>query len=274
MCFRESGAKGADRKDVDHVVDMVDSAATAADAHANSGADCGAKMDSGADVGANVGADTGTTNDLGPQAATPVQAVTPGPQLVDGLSLWRNEVAGAPPVSVPVIRIDESDRIFIFFTTSIARVGMHYVNAEEIRGYTQCHGESCLLCQIGRSKDTRDLVPAYDLVDREVGVLLVSPNLRPHALRPQLQPILERVGRGEPPFLVTVRKAGLANFVVTTLPLPEGGDNGSRTIASFCDRLKSGDIELTAAIQSLPNSILADIPDIATVMRARGITPA
>jgi hypothetical protein len=204
-----------------------------------------------------------------------VQQPTPSPKppapLQDALKTWTAETGAAGAPDLTVLRLDASDRLVIPFTTTMARVTLHYLDASAYRGYLHCQGPDCLLCRIGRQAEVRDLLPVYDPVAQAVGVLAVSPNVRPHALRPQLAAVLRRLDEGRP-LLVTIRRLDTARFGVGTLPLPEGADDGAARILEFTRRFESGAVDLGAVYPSLTREELMAIPEVAGALRLRGVT--
>jgi hypothetical protein len=192
-------------------------------------------------------------------------------QLMDGLAAWESEAPGAGRQIMRVVRLDDNEQMFIPFTTSMTRVNLHYLDSQDMREFVHCPGETCLLCKVGRAVEMRDLFPVYDIVDRNVGVLPISPNVRANALRPQWQPVLERLRVDKEPFLVTIRKSGMAQFVVGTSPLPKGSDDGANVIAQFRAKMDAGEVDLAAVYQRLDSFVIQDIPEIARLMTAKGI---
>jgi hypothetical protein len=85
--------------------------------------------------------------------------------------------------------------------------------------------------------------------------------------------VIKRVGADAKPFLVTVKKNGASSFVVATASLPAGADDGATVIAQFQAAINSGAIDLSSAFQRVDNSVLQEIPEIATAMAAKGIPP-
>jgi hypothetical protein len=190
--------------------------------------------------------------------------------VTDALSKWEAE-AGTAPASLTEIRLDQNERLVTPFTTSVVEAVIHYLDYPSFRGYVRCNGPDCLLCKIGRQPDTRDLLPVYDVVSGAVGVLPVSPNLRPHALKPQLTPVLRQL-KDNRRVLVALRKLDKMRYNVAILPLPEDADDGARTIAEFLAQFENDAIDLRAVYPQLSNEDLADIPEIATQVKLRGIT--
>src|SRR5262249_50804354 len=135
-----------------------------------------------------------------------------------------------------------------------------------------CNGPNCLLCRIGRRAESRDLWPVYDVVTQVVGVLPISANLRPHALKPQLMPVLRHL-QANKRVLLGICKPDRMRFSVDHLELPEDADDGADEIARFQAQLEDGVIDLAAVYPQMTNEELAAIPEVATVATLRGIVP-
>lgn len=192
---------------------------------------------------------------------------------VDALTLWGAEAGGTGPATMRVIRLDANERLVIPFTTELTRVQVHYLDYASVRDFVHCVGAGCLLCRLGRQVETRDLLPVYDAVDRAVGVLAVSPNVRPNALRPQLMPILQRLKNGSR-LLVGLRKQDNTRFSVATYELPEGADDGTDAILKFKEQFDGGQIDLGSVFTRLSNEDLAAVPEISTLMTMKGVKPS
>jgi hypothetical protein len=201
----------------------------------------------------------------------PAPGKQPTGRLTDALAKWEAG-AGPAPTSLEEIRIDLNERLLIPFCLEVGEAVTHFLDYPSFRGYVRCNGPGCLLCKIGRKPETRDLMPVYDVISRAVGVLAVSPNMRPHALRPQLTPILRRLKDNER-VLIAVRKLDRLRYTVTTLPLPEDADDGADPIAQFQAQVEDGAIDLAVVYPQLANEELAAIHEIATVIKIRGIVP-
>jgi len=190
---------------------------------------------------------------------------------IDGLALWDSEACATPATSLSVVRVDGNERLLVPFTTVMLRKQLHYVSCPAVSGYLQCNGDGCLLCRVGRQQDVRDLWPVYDVLEKQIGVLPISPNLRPQALRPQLAPILRRLKGGKEIFLISVRKLETAKFVVTTLALPEDAEDGAASIQAFQDQFAAGTVDLAGVYPRLSNEELAAIPEVATALKLKGL---
>jgi hypothetical protein len=203
------------------------------------------------------------------QTANPSAPKSPG-GLTDALSAWDAECGAQAPSPLEAIRLDASERLVIPFTTTIQRVETHYVDYPSLQGYLRCSGPECLLCHIGRHRDQRDLLPVYDPIARAVGVLPISPSMRPPALRPQLTPILRQMRAGQR-VLITVRKTDRTGYAVAATPLCEGADDGAEAILKFLARFDAGGVELAAVFPQPTAEELAAVPEIAAMMRIKGL---
>jgi hypothetical protein len=189
----------------------------------------------------------------------------------DALALWGQESVSASPVGLSAVRLDANERLVIPFTTALLRSQVHYFDSTAIQGYVHCLGSACLLCRLGRQVDVRDLLPVYDAVDKVVGVLPVSPNLRPNALRPQLMPILQRLNKEQRKLLVGIRKPEKTRFIVAVYDLPEQVDDGADVILRFTDEFQAGRIDLGSVFPRLTNEELAAVPEVAAMMAMKGV---
>ena len=191
-------------------------------------------------------------------------------QLVDGLALWEEGGEG-PGADLAVIRLDQNERLLVPFTTMLLSMDLHYLDYPSLQGYVQCNGPDCLLCRVGRKQEKRGVWPIYDLLEKSVGVLLISPNQRPHSLRCLLQPVFRRLDEGEGPLLLSLRKDG-PKYSGSALPLPRDAEDGAAAIRAFRERFDAGQVDLGSPLQKLANEDLAMIEEIKVHMVAKGIT--
>jgi hypothetical protein len=191
-------------------------------------------------------------------------------QPVDGLALWEQGGEG-PGADLAVIRLDQNERLLVPFTTTVLPMVLHYLDYPSRQGYVQCNGPGCLLCRVGRQQEKRDVWPIYDILEKAVGVLLISPNQRLHSLRCLLLPVFRRLAGGEGPLLLSLRKDG-SKFSGSTLPLPEAADHGAAAIRTFLEQVEAGQVDLGSPLQKLANEDLALIEEIKVHMVAKGIT--
>jgi hypothetical protein len=200
----------------------------------------------------------------------PATSPKPPAPLQDALDTWTAETGSAGPANVAAVRVDGNEKLLILFTTSMARVRLHFLDAAALRSFVHCAGGDCLLCRAGRQTETRDLLPVYDAVAQAVAVLPVSPSLRPQALRPQLAPALRQVKDGAR-LVLSVRKVDNVRFAVGTFPLPDDADDGADKIGAFVEQINAGTIDLGAAFPRLGAEELAAIPEVASALRMKGI---
>jgi hypothetical protein len=200
----------------------------------------------------------------------PAQASQP---LTDALTLWRTEMPSAGPTALSLIRLGPDERLVIPFTPLVVRASVHFVNDPAGRSYIHCGGHGCLLCRLGRQVETRDLLPLFDILDKVVGVLPVSRSLRPRALQPQLLPVLQRLEK-QGRLLLGIRKPDNVSFVVTSYDLPATAADGADVIAAFKEQFDAGRIDLGSVYARVSNEELAAVPEVATLMAAKGVSLA
>jgi len=199
---------------------------------------------------------------------TPTQTVHTD-RLCDGLKLWEAEAeSGSPPLSP--IHIGTSERFLILFTISMVRCDLHFLDFPTYRDCVRCRRRNCLLCRIGQRSQRRDLLPAYDFIEKEVGVLPISLDLHPQALRSQLLPMLRRLRETDEPVLIAVDRSG-ERFNVTSLPLSEDVNDGAAVIQPFRAQLNSGEIDLAAAYPLIPDGELATVEEIGALIMIKGL---
>lgn len=202
----------------------------------------------------------------------PVVPTTKHQNVIDGLATWDKELPVASAQDLSLVRLDQNERLVIPFTMSMVRVRIHYLESAAVHGYVHCNGEGCVLCQVGRQVDERDLLPVYDPIAKAVAVLSVSPNLRPHALRPQVAPILKAMRDGSRAILA-IRRIDPMRFKVNALPLPDGADDGAGVIKDFLRHFDQGEIDLRSVYLTIDNAELKNIPEIAMTLKLKGGLP-
>lgn len=104
-----------------------------------------------------------------------------------------------------------------------------------------------------------------------VSGLAITPNQRPHALRPQLAPILKRLKSGPERVVVSVRQDERWNMHVGSTPLQPGVEDGASAVAEFLKQYSEGGIDLSGIYGRLDNESLAEIPEVHKVLAARGL---
>jgi len=166
-----------------------------------------------------------------------------------------------------LVRLDRNETAFIPFTTDGADVWVHYCQEAEISGYVRCNSGDCILCRVGKSRDQRLLIPIYLPASKSVGVLAVSPSLRPHALLPQLANILKA---GNKPMVMFASREG-NKFNISSFGLQDDIDAGEATIQKFKQDNEAGQIKLNSVYPQIENDALASVPEIAQLLELKGM---
>ena len=174
---------------------------------------------------------------------------------------------GIKNTSIELVRLNEDETPIVLFTVTAVITELHWCGESEIYSYVQCNGEDCVLCQIGRKKDTRYLIPVYLPVEKSIGILPVSPSMRPYALLPQLTNIFNN----EEPKLVFIKKSGAAKFNVSSVPIPDNYDVGDEQILKFYEENKDGLSNLESVYQKIDNQVLKMVPEIGSRLELKGL---
>jgi hypothetical protein len=167
--------------------------------------------------------------------------------------------------SLEPVRLGENETAFVPFTSETEEVYLHYCSEPDINGYIQCNGDDCVLCRIGRKTDHRLLLPVYLPADSTIGILPVSPSLRPYALLPQIAPTL----KAEKTMVIFVTREN-AKFLISTVELKDDVDGGEGEIKRFLDEYNKGVFRLSAVYQHIENEQLKSIPAISKMLQLKG----
>jgi len=165
------------------------------------------------------------------------------------------------------VRLSGDETALIPITTSSLSVDLHYCQEIEIKDSVICNGDGCVLCKIGRKKDSKLLLPVYLPTADQVGVLPVSKSLRPFSLLPQIARGL-KAGK---PFVMFVVRDGM-KFTVSTSELQDDVYCGEKVIRGFLEDFKAGLVDLTSVYPRIDNEELAGIDEIARMMALKGGT--
>jgi hypothetical protein len=165
------------------------------------------------------------------------------------------------------VRLDASETALIPFTTEAEELDLHFCKEPDLNDYFACNGPGCVLCTIRREKVTRRLLPVFLPASGIVGVLPVSPSLRPRSLWPQLAQNLKDGSRKA----VFVSRVQGDSYTVTAVPLQDDVADGAEVIKTFLENHQKGTIELASVFPVVTNEQLAAIPEIDRMLRLRGI---
>jgi hypothetical protein len=173
--------------------------------------------------------------------------------------------AGHRP-SLERVRLASDEVAVLLFTAEAEAVDLHFCREIEIPDYALCNGPGCLLCAIGRVKVERHLLPVYLMGAGTVAVLAVPTSLRPRALLPQLAPLLE----GDGPRVVFIARER-DDYHVSSIPLAADVDAGEAAIGAFLADHEAGRIALDSVYPRLENAEIARLPEIARMVKLKGI---
>jgi len=169
--------------------------------------------------------------------------------------------------SIELVRLGRNETPVIPFTSEAVDAHIHYCQEPEIEGYLHCNGSDCVLCRVGKNKDQRSLLPVYLPASKSVGVLPVSPSLRPHALLPQFATVL----KADKPMVMFVSRED-RRFIVSNRELKDDNDHGEAVIKKFKEDQEAGRVDLATVYPRIENDQLAAIPEIARLLALKGLT--
>jgi hypothetical protein len=165
------------------------------------------------------------------------------------------------------VRPSANETAIICFTGDYSSVALHYCPEPDFNNFIRCNEDGCILCKIGRKQDQRYLLPVYLPVEGTVGILPVSPSRTPHALLPQLINVL----KAKKPQVCFLRREGRYKFILSTIPLNADIDAGESQIEQFNERFERGEIDPLSIYLQIDNDQLAEIPEIANMLRLKGL---
>tara|TARA_B100001971_G_C18032592_1_gene453336 strand:+ start:162 stop:815 length:654 start_codon:yes stop_codon:yes gene_type:complete len=165
-----------------------------------------------------------------------------------------------------IVRLGADETVVFPFTSDSEEVEVHYCSETDISSYILCNGDQCLLCRIGRHKDTKLLLPVYLPTSSRIGVLPVSRSLRPLALLPQISNVL----KAKKPMVLFIVRDG-AKFTVSSSEIPPDADGGEQEIKKFMVEYDAGQVDLTAVYPRRDDTELAQIEEISKMIKIKGI---
>jgi hypothetical protein len=165
-----------------------------------------------------------------------------------------------------VVRLGSDETAIIAFTADSEAVDLHYCSEPEIRNYVICNGPDCVLCRIGRRRDSRLLLPVYLPAAGCIGILPVSRSLRPFALLPQISNVLKT----KKPMVMFVT-GNRGKYSVSTAELHKDVDGGEAEIKRFLDDYEAGFYDLLTVYPKIDNEQLACVEEIGRMMALKGV---
>jgi hypothetical protein len=180
---------------------------------------------------------------------------------------WDDNDGSGANQPLGVVKFDASQIAVVPFSNDVEFVQLHFCESPELRSYVQCNTPCCVLCRAGRKADERALLPVYLPAVGAVGVLPISPSIRPGSLRPQVMPIL----KSGPRVVMLISRADNVKFDVSTVNLTEDMDDGAAVIKRFMDRWEAGEVKLSSVYPRFDNRTLAELPGIAAILKIKGV---
>lgn len=184
------------------------------------------------------------------------------------LDHWTQDEPDSNDHLLHLVRLGSDQVAVIPFTSDVVLVRLHFCEEEEIGGYVHCNGGDCVLCQIGRKIEERALLPVYLPAVERLGVLPISPSVRPGALRPQLMPIL----RSNKRVVLLINKPDRAKYQVGSVELSTDMDDGAVLIKAFLEDLEAKGIDLASVYPHFQNEDLAQVRGIAKMLCLKRIS--
>jgi hypothetical protein len=130
---------------------------------------------------------------------------------------------------------------------------------------------ACVLCQIGRARDERLLLPVYRPLDQRVGVLLLSSSMRPQALLPQLVAQVKLAEDAKKRVVLFVRRLpDNSSFAVAPRDLKAGDDDGATVVKQFLTDVEAHRVSLRSVVQHLRAEQLRAVGSIARMLELKG----
>lgn len=163
------------------------------------------------------------------------------------------------------LRISANETAIVPFTKDIEEVVLHYCEDPGLKGYHHCNGENCIVCRIGVQKERRVLLPVYAPTEEAISVLVISPNMRPYSLAPQLIPLLN----SDQELILFVSRVDNTKYKVESSKFSDSIDSGDAVIKEFRHRYIEGN--LAEIFPRYDNEILAGIQSVDRMMKLKGL---
>jgi len=179
------------------------------------------------------------------------------------------EYAPAPFVAPETVRFNQDQKAIVPFTSSSARIPLHYIDDEDCRGYVHCNGEDdCIACKAGRKVVERILLPVYLPVEKQVGYLSISLSMKPDALLPKLLPYISKSSPKD--VVLFVMRDGYKHSVKAN-KLTDDTDRGEDIVKRFIEARKQGLHNPADLFRRMSNEELLWLPNIREIARLKGL---
>jgi hypothetical protein len=188
-------------------------------------------------------------------------------------------VGGGPlamEVGINLLKIREGEEnMLVLFTKKMYPFSLHFQTYPDLRSYgpyVHCNGPegSCILCRAGKPMVKKFITPLFSIEAGGIKLLPISPSLEPFALLPQLVNIFKNGGNRH---LVLLRRDDRFKFSLSPMELEELMEvQITPVIKEFKALLKKGLIDIESAYPHVSNRVLAEVPEIQRILKAKGIT--
>lgn len=167
-----------------------------------------------------------------------------------------NEPVYVKPEYLHSTRLDEDGCVISPVLNAYEKVHLHYIDTPESKGYIQCNGDGCVLCEANMKADQRLLMAIYNLLSDRMEVLAIPLAVKPTSLLPQLKPLLNKGGH-----LISITKNGY-QYEVTSNEIPNGVVIDQNKVLSFKNAYENNEFSLADIYQIKSNEELECIPQI------------
>lgn len=152
----------------------------------------------------------------------------------------------------------------ILYTDAGLEIALHWWTAT--KSYTFCNGPNCIFDKLGRKNQLKFHLPVFRVLTGDIAILAISESMRPLALRPQIQNILSSGKRQG----VFISRDGY-DYNVDPFDITSDMDSGEEVIKNFLAAHPDGDFDVSGLYRQVSNEEMADIPEIANLMKIKGI---
>jgi hypothetical protein len=173
--------------------------------------------------------------------------------------------------NLKVVKLDGNISSVVFFTNEYRECFLHYTNYDDLRGYSLCNEDigDCILCQAGKERVKKYLIPVFSVESGIVELLPVSPSVRPLALLPQISNII--INKKCKKIVAYISRQDGKYQVSTGYLDKEVRSEVLHTIRQFIEDWDSGELDFGSVYRRVDNDTLSGIPEIERLLKAKGI---
>jgi len=174
-----------------------------------------------------------------------------------------------------VMPLGPDEKLIAFFTKEYEACFTHYINDQDIQGYLLCNihadgGGNCALCQAGKERKKKLLLPVYGIEANKVQVLSINMSMRPDSLLPQISNLLT----SESAVIAAVTRNGYDYRVDTYNMTAAISESLAKAAKKFRRAMEKGEIvSLSSVYLTINNAVLAEIDEVKRALVIKGISP-